>query len=164
MQTIKTLFMGAILALAAISFSACDSEVPAGNPIKGSWESLDGTTVYSFDKDGSITYTKTTETEEERRGEPSYSIWTKTITKKTGTYFLTKESVVIKYTYKETGTTERREDEEYSDYNIWDWDVEIEDEHNSSETFAYVVDGDRLLLGKRDSSGAISEGNIYNKQ
>ncbi len=161
MQTIKTLFMGAILALAAISFSACDSEVPAGNPIKGSWESLDGTTVYSFDKDGSITYTKTTETEEERRGEPSYSIWTKTITKKTGTYFLTKESVVIKYTYKSTDT-EKRRGHEGGDY--MGSDFEREDEHNSSETFAYVVDGDRLLLGKRDSSGAISEGNIYNKQ
>ncbi len=161
MQTIKTLFMGAILALAAISFSACDSEVPAGNPIKGSWESLDGTTVYSFDKDGSITYTKTTETEEEGTSS-RYDIWTKTITEKTGTYFLTKESVVIKYTYKETRTAQRYRYEEYPD--SWNWDTEREDEHNSSETFAYVVDGDRLLLGKRDSSGAISEGNIYNKQ
>lgn len=159
MQTIKTLFMGAILALAAISFSACDSEVPAGNPIKGSWESLDGTTVYSFDKDGSVTYTKTTEQTEEDKNDRK--IWTKTITKKEGTYFLTKESVVIKYTYKSTDT-EKRRGHEGGDY--MGSDFEREDEHNSSETFAYVVDGDRLLLGKRDSSGAISEGNIYNKQ
>ncbi len=165
MKTIKTLFMGIIVALVAFSFSACNSEIPAGNPLKGSWKSLDGTTTYTFDKDGYVTYYKHTETSEENTWTDREYYKEEETTLK-GTYFLTKESVVINYTYRKYSFDEKTWNPDSGYRGEWEYNSgdEEDNEHSSSETFAYVIDGDQLLLGDRGASGAISGGKIYNKQ
>ncbi len=90
MKTLKAFAMCAIMAVVAFAFSACNSNVPSGNPFVGEWVSLDETTTYTFNKDltftvdvvsGGVTatekgqyfYTNTTITFADKDGNPAGS-------------------------------------------------------------------------------------------
>ncbi len=85
MKTLKAFAMCAIMAVVALAFSACNSNIPSSNPFAGEWTSLDEKTTYTFEKD--YTYTKDEvqpdNTNKTTKGEYFYSNSVLTLNEKT---------------------------------------------------------------------------------